>query len=187
MNIPTARPIGALPRAGAAADGDARAHAGVRGAQTTGASLAEHIVERFHEGHRRDLAALQGLLAALPPSPPAMAMARHLAAFAAELERHMFKEEMRLFPMIDQGGNALIGVLIDDITREHAAHEATVATLRALHQALLHEPPAPPVATTAPLGALLERFLTELAEHAALEETQLFAPFAAAPRRPPLG
>lgn len=184
MNIPTARPIGALPRGCDAADVGARTEEGVSGAHATGAALAEHVVERFHEGHRRDLAALQGLLTALPPSPHALAMAQHLAAFAAELERHMFKEEMRLFPMIEQGGNALIGVLIDDITQEHAAHEADVATLRTLHHALLHEPPALPAATTAPLGALLEHFLAELAEHAALEETRLFAPFAAAPRRP---
>lgn len=153
----------------------------------SGAALAEHIVERFHEAHRRDLSALHALLVSLPDTAATVALAEHLAAFGAELERHMFKEEMRLFPMIEQGGNALIGVLIDDITQEHAAHEADVATLRTLHHAMLHEQPPPPAAGTAPLGALLERLLAELAEHAALEETQLFAPFAAAPRRPPPG
>jgi regulator of cell morphogenesis and NO signaling len=153
----------------------------------SGAALVEHIVEHFHEGHRRDLAALQRLVAALPATPPAAALAAHLAAFAADLERHLFKEEMRLFPMIEQGGHSLIGVLIDDIEQEHAAHEADVAMLRALHRALHLALPAPPAATTAPLDALLERFLAELAEHAALEETQLFAPFTAAPRRPPQG
>jgi regulator of cell morphogenesis and NO signaling len=149
-----------------------------------GAALVGHIVERFHEGHRRDLLLLRNLLAALPPSPQAAALAAHVAAFGAELERHLFKEEMRLFPMIEQGGHALIGALIDDITQEHAAHEAGVAKLRTLHHALLHEAPGLPAPTTAPLGAVLERLLAELAEHAALEETRLFAPFAAAPRRP---
>lgn len=150
----------------------------------SGAALAEHIVERFHEAHRRDLAALHALLASLPDTAATVALAEHLAAFGADLERHMFKEEMRLFPMIDQGGNALIGVLIDDMTQEHAAHAAEVNRLRTLHHALLQETPAKPEVIVTPLGALLKRLLAELAEHAALEETQLYAPFAGAPRRP---
>ncbi len=149
-------------------------------ADSTATALVADIVERFHEAHRHDLQALAEQLNGLPPSPEVEALQGHLKRFAAALEQHMFKEEMRLFPMIEQGGSPLIGALIDDIAREHAAHEADVDTLKALRQALPTLPP--PLA--APLDERLGRFLTELAEHAALEESRLFAPFAAAPRRP---
>jgi hypothetical protein len=46
-----------------------------------------------------------------------------LRAIGNALEQHMFKEEMRLFPMMEQGGNTLIGLLIEDLHREHVAHE----------------------------------------------------------------
>jgi regulator of cell morphogenesis and NO signaling len=145
------------------------------------AALVADITERFHDAHRRDLAELSAQVRALPASPEAAALQAQLEAFGAALERHLFKEEMRLFPMIEQGGSPLIGALIDDITREHAEHEAAVAALRARHRAL----PLLPPAQATPLHHRLERFLHELAEHAALEESVLFAPFAGAPRRGP--
>ena len=44
----------------------------------------------------------------------------------------MFKEEMRLFPMMEQGGNTLIGLLIEDLHREHVAHEKAMNALSSL-------------------------------------------------------
>ena len=46
-------------------------------------------------------------------------MTDHLAEMARALEHHMFKEEARLFPMTEQGGHALIGLLVDDLDAEH--------------------------------------------------------------------
>lgn len=42
-----------------------------------------------------------------------------------ELEQHMFKQEMRLFPTMEQGGNTLICPLIEDLHREHVVEAAS--------------------------------------------------------------
>ena len=95
------------------------------------ATLIEHIQTRYHDTHRRSLAQL------LPLASQAVALGLHvglveqLASIGNALEQHMFKEEMRLFPMMEQGGNTLIGLLIEDLHREHVAHEKAMNDLRA--------------------------------------------------------
>lgn len=141
-------------------------------------ALIEHIVDRYHEAHRRELPALVTLAQAL--GAPGAEIAEHMAAMASALERHMFKEEMRLFPMMEQGGSTLIGVLIDDLAREHRVHEAFVARLEALTAAL----PAPPAPdhTAEALRAGVARLVADLGEHVRLEDEWLFPRFAASPR-----
>jgi regulator of cell morphogenesis and NO signaling len=101
-------------------------------------ALIAHIVERFHETHRRDLRMIATLARELGPS--GADLAEHLASMAAALELHMFKEEMRLFPMMEQGGGPMIGLLIDDLERDHRAHEQAVSQLEALTAALSADP-----------------------------------------------
>jgi regulator of cell morphogenesis and NO signaling len=137
-------------------------------------ALVAHVVEHFHEGHRRDLPALAALARALPPSPATQALADHLDAFAQALEAHMFKEEMRLFPMMAQGGNTLIAQLIDDMAREHHQHDAEVDGLHARRAAL---PPDATATTAAAFDVALARLLDDLAAHVQIEETQLFPRF----------
>ncbi len=125
-------------------------------------ALIAHILDRFHEGHRRDLAMLRPQARAA-----SAALADHLDAMAAALEHHMFKEEARLFPMMEQGGHGLLPLLIDDIEAEHRSHEEAVARLRALM-----EVPMPDA-----LRRGLERFVDDLAEHVRLEDAVLFRHF----------
>lgn len=126
------------------------------------ATLIADIVERFHEGHRRALPAL--IAQARASSPP---LAAALESLAAALEAHMFKEEMRLFPMMEQGGHSLVGLLIDDIEAEHRAHEHALAALAGPMQADLPDA----------LRAGLDHFIGELQAHVRAEDEVLFPRF----------
>lgn len=149
------------------------------------AALAEFIVDRFHEAHRRDLPPILALAGALAGSDAGEALAGRLQRMADDLEAHMFKEEMRLFPMIGQGGGALVGHLVDDMVGEHRMHEASVAEVRALLAAL--EPPSDRAADACALRAAVEALFVDLAEHVRIEDGILFARFADAPRAPIVG
>lgn len=130
---------------------------------TATADLVAHILERFHEGHRRDLPPLQALARQAAPD-----LADHLDAMAEALEWHMFKEEARLFPMMEQGGHAMVGQLIDDLDAEHRAHETALATLEQ-HMAASALPEA--------LQQGLRHFIAELQAHVQIEDEVLFPRF----------
>lgn len=136
-------------------------------------ALIAHIVERFHETHRRELPVLVAL--ARDIGAAGTDLADHLASMASALELHMFKEEMRLFPMMEQGGSTLIGLLIDDLMREHRAHEEAVARLAVLTGALPvptgHDDPADA------LRAGVAKLVADLGEHVRLEDELLFPRF----------
>lgn len=139
------------------------------------AAQIAHILERFHETHRRELPVLVALARELGAA--GAALAGHLAAMSTALEQHMFKEEMRLFPMMEQGGSTLIGLLIDDLMRDHRAHDEAIATLEALTRAL-----PPPTGRDGPADALragVARLVADLGEHMRLEDDVLFPPFVA--------
>ncbi len=96
--------------------------------QTT--ALIEHIQTRFHEGHRRALPELLAMAAAAEANGIDAGLVDALRTIGNELEQHMFKEEMRLFPMMTQTGNTLIGRLIQDLHCEHLAHEHAMDEFR---------------------------------------------------------
>mgnify|MGYP005845998039 CR=1 FL=1 len=141
-------------------------------------ALIAHIVERFHETHRRELPELVALARAL--SAPGKDLGEHLDSMAAALETHMFKEEMRLFPMIEQGGSPLIGHLIDDLAREHRSHDDAIARLEAL-VAALSVPPGCEGAAQA-LRAGVAKLVDDLRQHMHAEDDVLFPRYADAPR-----
>jgi regulator of cell morphogenesis and NO signaling len=149
------------------------------------AALAEYIVDRFHEAHRRDLPPILALAEALAARGAGDALAVRLQRMADDLEAHMFKEEMRLFPMIEQGGAPLVGHLVDDMVDEHREHEAGVAEVRAMLAAL--EAPTGAEVDLAALGAAVEALFADLAEHVRIEDEVLFARFGDAPRAPIVG
>lgn len=126
------------------------------------ATLIAHILERFHEGHRRDLPVLVAQARETDPR-----LAEHLVSMAAALEHHMFKEEARLFPMMEQGGHSLLGLLIDDIDAEHRAHEVALGTLIRLMDECAPEPLRQP----------LQHFIDELVAHVQIEDEVLFRRF----------
>jgi regulator of cell morphogenesis and NO signaling len=141
-------------------------------APQTAAELIAHILARFHETHRRELPEILRLAAELEAGGATPGLLDQLAAMAEALDSHMFKEEMRLFPMMEQGGNTLIGHLIDDMHEEHLAHRAEMARLESLLASL-------PVAAEqmAPLRAALGKLFADLVEHIHAEDDVLFPMF----------
>jgi regulator of cell morphogenesis and NO signaling len=139
--------------------------------------LIAHIVERFHETHRRELLVLASLAREL--GPPGTDLAEHLASMGMALELHMFKEEMRLFPMMEQGGNALIGRLIDDLERDHRAHEEAISRLEALSAGLSGQPAREGSADALQAGVV--KLVADLEAHIRLEEDVLFPRFGMSP------
>ena len=136
--------------------------------------LVEQVLERFHEAHRRDLPRIVALARDVEAGAGPAGFAAPFAALAEALEMHMFKEEMRLFPMMEQGGNSLIVRLIDDMQAEHGLHGDEVAHIEALLQAL---PAAGAGSALASLRTAWTGFLADLAEHTQLEDERLFPMF----------
>ncbi|WP_162910312.1 hemerythrin domain-containing protein [Azohydromonas sediminis] len=158
------------PAPGVAVGASADARAGA-------AALIEQIVSHYHETHRRELPPIVALAREVEARGGPPGLADRVRALAAEVEQHMFKEEMRLFPMMEQGGSMLIAQLIDDLQVEHAVHGDEVASLRATLE-VLQVPPAA-AATLDRLRLALGKFAADLAQHAQIEDEILFPPFVA--------
>ncbi|MGC4076686.1 MAG: hemerythrin domain-containing protein [Rubrivivax sp.] len=137
--------------------------------------LIAYILVRFHETHRAEVPDLVAQARALAAAGVLPELADHLELMGEALEEHMFKEEMRLFPMMEQGGGTLIDLLLDDLEREHRAHEVSIERL----QELLAQLPATPEAEA--LAAGCRKFVDDLLQHVAAEDGDLFLRFG--PRR----
>jgi regulator of cell morphogenesis and NO signaling len=141
--------------------------------------LAEHIEAHYHAALRRDLPPLieaaqkvERVHAARPSVPRGLADA--LAAFAAELEHHMQKEERVLFPMLRRGARGpMVAMPVSVMEGEHDAHGDSLATIRRLTQNLTLPPEA--CATWRALYHGLERLEADLMQHIHLENNILFA------------
>lgn len=135
-----------------------------------------HILERFHETHRRELPAIVALARALEAQGAPAGLSERLASMGKALEAHMFKEKMRLFPMMAQGGNSLIQHLIADMEAEHVAHRVTMSEVGALLARL----PALPGAEAELVGlrAAVAKLFDDLAQHIHAEDEVLFPLFA---------
>ena len=140
-------------------------------------ALIEHIQTRFHKGHRQALPDLLKLAAAVEAQGIDKGLVDALRAIGHDLEQHMFKEEMRLFPMMEQGGNTLIGRLIEDLHREHVAHEQGMECFlaRVRESAQAHRANA----TLQALTQAVEVFADELTRHIHAEDDELFPLFCA--------
>ncbi|MEW9612609.1 hemerythrin domain-containing protein [Shinella sp. S4-D37] len=87
--------------------------------------LIDHLLSRYHETHRRELAFLIPLAEKVervhgdhPVAPSGLA--RALVALRDELEDHMTSEEQILFPLMRQGQNTRISHPIAQMRHEHA-------------------------------------------------------------------
>ena len=95
----------------------------------------EHILQRYHETHRNQLAELGALaqkVAGVHAGSFPAALLPLLQGIEAELLSHMMKEERVLFPMIKQGAGRDAAMPIQMMMHEHTEHEAALAELRAL-------------------------------------------------------
>jgi regulator of cell morphogenesis and NO signaling len=142
-------------------------------------ALIDRIQTQFHEGHRLALPELLAMAATVEAHGIDDRLADGLRAIGNALEQHMLKEEMRLFPMMEPGGNTLIGRLIEDLHREHVAHEHAMDALRA-HLCKLTEVHGTDLALHQ-LLRVLDDLACELALHIRAEDEELFPLFAMPP------
>lgn len=99
--------------------------------------LIEHILSRFHQPHRHELARLLVLARKVErvhgdkPSCP-RGLAAHVARMQDELEQHMQKEEQVLFPLIRSGRGSMARMPVQVMEAEHRDHARNLAALDAL-------------------------------------------------------
>lgn len=147
--------------------------------QETGA-LIDHILSRYHEVHRAELAELQRLarkvetVHADDPEVPA-GLAQALDVLASEMEDHMTKAEMILFPAMRAGGGPGIEHPIAVMRGDHDDHTANIELIRQLTGGLM--PPDYACGSWRALYSGTEKLLDDLAAHVALENDVLFPRF----------
>ncbi|HSN29262.1 MAG TPA: hemerythrin domain-containing protein, partial [Kofleriaceae bacterium] len=142
------------------------------------AELIEHILERFHDGLRRDMPPLIAAarkverVHADKPSVPA-GLADELEAFWAEMQSHMMKEENVLFPMLWRGARGpQVHMPVRVMEEEHDSHGAHLERIRAL--AYDFQIPAHACATWTALYRGLAHVEAEMMQHIHLENNVLF-------------
>jgi regulator of cell morphogenesis and NO signaling len=138
-------------------------------------ALIADVQARFHDRHRIDLPLLVDLARAYEWRGGSPALAERIATLAVALEAHMREEEARLFPMMAQGGHALLRPLIDDMHAQHVLHGAEVMRIQSMLATEQAEPAAE--AQLSALRAAARKFLEDLAEHTRIEDERLFAMF----------
>lgn len=144
--------------------------------------LIRHILDRYHAEHRKDLVILCDFARRVDAAhrathPEVTDIRRHLEYVAEELEMHMQKEEMILFPMLEAAAQRQAYVPIQMMRREHDDHGKNIQKMRRL----THDYVAPADACTTwkafYLG--LDRLERDLMNHIHLENNVLFARFTA--------
>ena len=142
--------------------------------------LIGHILDRYHQTHRAELAWLIPLAQKVErvhgdhPSAP-IGLSEVLERLRDDLESHMMKEEQVLFPMMQRGGSAAIA---HPIMRMRDEHEEEAEHLRTIEHVThgLSLPPGACGSWTA-LYTGLRKFTDDLIAHMHLENAVLFPRF----------
>lgn len=145
-------------------------------------ALTLFIEQYYHAPHREDLPRLASLAAKVehvhadaPDVPVGLSdLLRHMIG---ELEVHMKKEELILFPAIRKGGAPGIAHPIAVMREDHDDHRATISRVRQLTNNLT--PPTNACGSWRTLYEGLADFLAELEAHIRLENDVLFPQFEA--------
>jgi len=145
--------------------------------ERTAGDLIDHILIRFHQPHRAELARLLVLARKVervhgdkPNCPHGLAL--HLARMQDELEQHMQKEEQVLFPLIQSGRGRMARMPVQVMESEHRDHARNLAEL----DVLTSDYTAPAEACTSWRALFLGLFelKQELMLHIHLENNVLF-------------
>lgn len=144
--------------------------------------LIRHILERYHQVHRRELPELCNLAIRVErvhadhPAVPA-GLSDLLEHMHATLGSHMQKEEQILFPLMLAGGNPMIVHPIGMMRHEHDEHGEKIRALAALTGDMT--PPEGACNSWRALYAGLAKLVEDLTEHIHIENNILFPRFAA--------
>jgi regulator of cell morphogenesis and NO signaling len=144
------------------------------------AELTRYIETRYHERHREQLpplAAMAGRVETVHSGDDHVpdGLSSVLRRMIGELEVHMKKEELILFPAIRNGGGPGIANPITVMRANHDDHATEVAEIRRLTGDLTL--PDDACGTWTALYAGLNEFITDLEEHIRLENDVLFPQF----------
>ncbi len=146
------------------------------------AALIDHILRRYHETHRRELTQLIELarkVQAVHTDHPRLphGLAELLQEIRTELEAHMRKEEMILFPAMLQCAGGGLGAPIARMRHDHAEHGEHLQRLEHITGGF-----AVPDGACRSWQALYSgaaKLAADLIEHITLENTVLFPRFEA--------
>ena len=149
----------------------------------TDTALVDHILARYHAVHREQLPELIRLARKVEQvhgerTECPRGLADHLAAMAQELESHMRKEELVLFPMIARGHGALAVAPVSMMRHEHDDHGVALRQMEALTDGIT--PPRGACTTWRALYTGLRTFREDLMQHIHTENNILFERFAPA-------
>lgn len=142
-------------------------------------ALIHHILTRYHDVHRRQLPEVIQMARRVehvhhdhPDCPHGLAA--HLSLMAHELESHMRKEELILFPMLQTHATpAQVRAPISVMRHEHDQHGEALQQMRALVGD--YRPPKGACTTWRALYSNLEQLEYDLMQHVHLENNILFA------------
>ncbi len=144
------------------------------------AELTLYIEQRYHARHREQLPRLASMAEKVEnvhfgDENVPEGLAEILRRLIGELEVHMKKEELILFPAIRAGGRPGIENPIAVMRADHDDHEREVGEIRRLTRNLTL--PDRACATWTALYAGLAEFIDDLNEHIRLENDVLFPQF----------
>ncbi|HRO32109.1 MAG TPA: hemerythrin domain-containing protein [Brevundimonas sp.] len=143
-------------------------------------ALIAHILERYHQTHRRELPELIELARKVErvhrrhPQAP-LGMGDLLALIADDLEMHQQKEEQILFPMMLNAAGPMVHHPIARMMIEHEDVEAQLAVLDEMSDGLT--PPANACGSWRRLYEGCRKFREDLRAHIRIEDTVLFPRF----------
>lgn len=145
--------------------------------------LVEHLLVRYHAVHREQLPELIRLARRVEHvhgdrEDCPHGLADHLEAMAQELDSHMRKEEMVLFPMITRGQGGMASMPISAMRSEHDDHGAELRRLAELTHNITS--PRDACTTWRALYTGLRSFRDDLIAHIHTENNILFERFAPA-------
>ncbi|MDC7684427.1 hemerythrin domain-containing protein [Asticcacaulis sp. BYS171W] len=145
--------------------------------QKTASEIVAHIVDRFHDTHRSqmaDLIALSERVLSVHPDHPQCphGLTEYLHAMFEDLFMHMMKEENMLFPMLCNGALPMAQGPIRVMQMEHVQHTDALKQLKVLANDFI--PPAEACGTWHRLYTELERLYDDLLMHIHIENNVLF-------------
>jgi len=141
-------------------------------------SLVDHIVERYHRTHLRELSVaihlaqdVERLYARDLKCP--RGLAGFLSELARDLEAHQWREEMMLFPLVRIGTPACQDLVTRRMTDDHAELDIQVMALKGFNDSFRPSFEAP--FCWQALSFMCRKLETDLRAHARLEHEVLYA------------
>lgn len=142
--------------------------------------LVSHIISRYHETHRRELPELVKLARKVETIHAQHAQAPHgladmLQKLLGEIEVHMKKEELILFPAMRRHPNGALDTPIAQMRHDHDEHDGQLREIEAMTGSFLA--PEGACGSWQALYAGLAKFQRDFTAHMHLENDVLFPRF----------